>query len=597
MKFLKTLLASVLGVFIAFGLLVLIFFLIIASSSQEPEPYIRDSTVLEIDISGSLPARVVENPFDELFNPADGDRVSLESLRNNLEKAASHDNIKGVLLRIDMLSEQWANLEEARDLIHDFKADSDKFVYATTNDMGYNEAGYFLATAADSVFSPPESFFEFDGFFLQSMFYSGLMEKLGIEAEVTRLGRYKGAVEPFTREDLSEDNEVQLQAIVDRVSQTFTDAVEEKTGKSAEVIDELMNDTPDLRVKRAHEEGLVDELLYEEDLENLIKQRLGLEEDAELQTVSSKRYSRVTRSTAGLEEPDTDDEIAVLYADGPIVYGIQDDSPFSNQPMITASFFEEQLEKIREDEDIKGLVVRVNSPGGSGSTSDAIWHMLRETSEEIPVIASMGPTAASGGYYIAMAADTIVSDPTTITGSIGVFATKFNTQELFNEELGITFDEVKSHDHADWLTSSRGFTEEEAGAFQQFVEDFYEVFISRVAESRDMSTEQVDEVGQGRVWTGADALEQGLVDELGGLETALDLTAEKAGIESYHLRVYPQPKGLFEMFAGSAEAKVHSLLGGWLLPETAKLKNDFSAPFKKHRGEAMLLYPWEFSIQ
>lgn len=596
MKFFQTLIASTLGFLIAVFILFVVFFITLSSSTQQPEPYVRDNTVLKINLQGSIPAQQVSNPFDELFATGEGTRVSLESLRENLDKAATHDNIKGVWLEINFISGGWANLEEAHRLISTFRDSTDKFVYASTNDVGYNEKGYYLATAADSVFSPEESFFEFDGFYSQVSFYTGLFEKIGIEAEIARHGKYKSAVEPFYQKELSEPSRYQLEQLLQDVSANFVGAVSQKTGKTTDEINALMNNAPSLLASKAHENGLIDSLLSPNDLEKLIKKRMGVEENGSLNTISNSRYYRVKPGTAGIERSSTSDKIAVIYANGPIVYGVNANSPFNQQQYITASFFEEQLEEIREDDDIKATVVRINSPGGSGSTSDLIWSKLRDLSKEMPVIASMGPVAASGGYYIAMAADSIVAESTTITGSIGVFSTKFNTKQLWNEELGITFDQVKSHQYADWLNPTRGFTETEQKAYQQFTDSFYQTFISKVADSRNMTVEQVDSVAQGRVWTGEDALDQNLVDLIGGMEDALQVAADKAGISTYKLVTYPKPKELYELFMNSAQAKAQSLLGGSYFmqnEQTEKLKT----LFRYGKGDPLLIFPYELNIQ
>ncbi|MDZ7690728.1 MAG: signal peptide peptidase SppA [Balneolaceae bacterium] len=595
MKFFQTLIASILGVLIALFLVVIIFFITLSSSTQQPEPYVRDNTVLKINLQGSLPAQQSSNPFDELINPGSSTKVSLESLRNNLDKAATHDKIKGVWLEIDFVSEGWANLQEAHRLISTFRDSTDKFVYASTTDLGYNEKGYYLATAADSVFSPEESFFEFDGFYSQVTFYTGLFEKLGIEAEIARHGEYKSAVEPYYQKELSEESRYQLEQMLIDINDTFVNAVSQKTGKTVEAINALINDAPSLMAKKGFENGLIDSLLSPGDMESLIKKRAGTGDENSLQSISNSRYSRVSPSTAGLETGSTSNKIAVIYANGPIVYEISNNAPFGNQELITTSFFDEQLEEIRDDDDVKALVVRINSPGGSGSTSDLIWSKLRDFSQEKPVIASMGPVAASGGYYIAMAADSIVAEPTTITGSIGVFATKFNTNQLWNEQLGITFDQVKTHQYADWLDPTRGFTETERKAYQQFVDDFYQTFISKVALSRNMSVEAVDKVAGGRVWTGQDAQEQNLVDLLGGMEKALDVAAEKADITDYTVATYPEPKDLYELLMSSAQTKVKAMLGElfWMPSEqTEKLKT----LFKHGRGEPLLIFPYELNI-
>ena len=461
MNFFKTLIAATLGTLIALLLIFFVAIITISTSSQQPEPYIQSNSVLKISLSGMLPSQDFQNPLDELFNQSNNDKVSLETLKENLAKAQTHDNVKGIWLEIDFMTESWANLQEAHRLISAFRDSSDKFIYASTNDLGYNEKGYYLATATDSVFAPPESFFEFDGFFSQVTFFDGMFEKLGVDAEVIRHGKYKGAVEPFFRKDLSDENEYQLTQILNQTNTTFLDAVSAKTGHSADELNALLNSQPNLTTQFGFENNLIDSLLYQDELVAHMKNRIGLDESASIKTVNFNRYSKVSQSSAGLSTPSASDKIAVVYANGPIMPNMNTDSPFNNQQQITVDFIEEQLEEIREDDNVKALVLRINSPGGSGSTSDAIWRMLQETKKDIPVVVSMGGVAASGGYYIAMAGDSIVAEPTTITGSIGVFGTKFNAKQLMNEKLGITFDEVKTHEHADWLLPTRKFTASE----------------------------------------------------------------------------------------------------------------------------------------
>lgn len=596
MKFFQTLIAATLGTLLALFLVFIILFITLSSTSAEPEPYIRDNTVLKLQLSGNLPAQESTNPFDEFFNQASNNKVSLETLKENLAKAGSHDKIKGVWLEIDFMAEGWANLEEAHQLISTFRDSSDKFIYASTNDLGFNEQGYYLATATDSIFSPPESFFEFDGFYNQVTFLTGFFEKIGIEANVAKSGKYKSAVEPYTRKDLSEESEFQIREILNTTSGTFVDAVSRKTGKSLDQINSLLNSQPNLMSEFGYQNGLIDSLMYADEVEAHIKSRLGLDETTELKTVSNQRYARVTAQTAGLESNDTDDRIAVIYATGPILPEINSNNPFDDQQYITTGFFKEQLEEVRKDDNVKALVIRINSPGGSGSTSDAIWRMVQETKKDIPVIVSMGQVAASGGYYIAMAADSIVADPTTITGSIGVFATKFNTKQLFNEELGITFDEVKSHQYADWLLPTNEFNELEDKAFTQYVNKFYDTFISKVAESRGMTKQQVDEVAQGRVWTGAAAKEQKLVDILGGMDTAMNVAAEKAGLDKYNVVTYPKPKDLYQLIMGSAETKVRAIVGdSWFGSPYAEDVAKKLSMLKQQR--ALALFPYEITIQ
>lgn len=596
MNFFKTLIATILGVFLALGLILIILLITVASSSQEPEPYIQSNTVLKIGLQGALPARTIENPLDEIISQNTNDKVSLETLKENLHKAQTHDNIKGIWLEIDYMSGGWANLQEAHQMISAFRDSSDKFVYASTNDLGYNEKGYYLATAADSIFSPPETFFEFDGFYSQVMFYDGLFEKMGVEAEVTRHGKYKGAVEPFYRRDMSEENEYQITQLLDQVHYTYVSAVSQKTGRSVEELDALMNGQPQLTTQFAYEEQLIDSLLYSDQLEQFIEQRIGLEEDESFKTVSNRRYAKVSASSAGLETPSASDKVAVIHANGPIMPDVSSNSPFNDQQMITGGFFEEQLENVRDDDDVKALVIRVNSPGGAGSTSDLIWRQIQTIKEDIPVIVSMGGVAASGGYYIAMAADSIVAKPTTITGSIGVFATKFNAQELFNEKLGLTFDGVKTHEHADWLSQNRSFTPAEQQALQQFVDNFYQAFIGKVAHARNMTVEQVDSLGQGRVWTGADAKENGLIDLLGGLDEAISVAAEKAGLTEYKLEKYPKSKSFYELMMGSAATQAKALFNDSWLSKLGGQEVQQKLALLKQR-HALTLFPFDIDIQ
>lgn len=596
MNFFKTLIATMLGLFLAVGLLVIILVVTISSSSQQPEPYIQSNSVLKIGLSGTLPDRSVSSPLDEILDQGNKDKVSLQTLKENLTKAQSHDNIEGVWLEIDYVSEGWANLEEAHRLISAFRDSSDKFVYANTSDVGYNEKGYFLATAADSIFSAPETFFEFDGFYSQVMFYDGLFEKLGIEAEVTRHGKYKGAVEPFYRKEMSDENEYQLSQLLDQVHQTFVAAVSQKSGRTIEELDGLMNGEPHLTSQFAYDEQLVDSLLYADQLETLIKERIGLAEDESIKTVSNRRYANVSASAAGHSTSSASDRIAVIHANGPIMPEMNSSSPLNDQQLITGSFFEEQLENVRQDNDIKALVIRVNSPGGAGSTSDLIWRKIQTVKEEIPVIVSMGGVAASGGYYIAMAADSIVAEPTTVTGSIGVFATKLNAKEFLNDKIGLTFDEVKTHEHADWLSQNRSLTPDEQQAFQRFVDQFYQAFISKVADDRNMSIDQVDSLGQGRIWTGAAAQENGLIDLLGGMDRAIEVAAEKAELTDYKLDHFPKPKSFYDLLMGSAGTQAKALLNNsWssLIPVN-EMRQQLSLLKQRH---ALTLFPFDINIQ
>jgi protease IV len=598
MGFFKTMFASAIGFFIAFLIISVVFFFIIVgilASSGEPEPYVRANSILKIELTGSIPERSSVNPFDELF-PQGRDEVSLASLRSNLEKAAADERVDGIWLEIDFISTSWPILEELRELLVSFR-ESGKFLYASTKDMGMNEQALFLATAADSVFAMKDTFIQNSGFYMQGMFFSEMFEKFGIEADVIPAGEFKTAAESYERSSFSEANEEQLSAILMETSRTYTAALSEHSGKSTGEVNAIMNLPPNLTSQYSVANGFIDALMYPHEVEDHIKRRMGVEDDDDLEIIKNQRYNRVSRRSAGLERRSPGDKIAIIYATGPIVPIDETLIPGTGDPVITATAFIRSLDDALDDDDVKGIVVRINSPGGSASTSDLIWDAIKRASGKKPVIASMGSVAASGGYYIAMAADTIVASPTTITGSIGVIAAKLNFGNMLDEQLGITFDEIKSHEHADWFSPTRGLSPEELESLQAYTSDFYEVFISKVAESRGMDPAEVRPVAEGRVWTGSDAKDLGLIDVLGGFGTALDIAAAKAGLDEYSLEVFPKPKSLFEVLSGSADTQVRLWVRS-LSPFPLQTIADHTAYLKYYRTlEVMAIMPQQIEVR
>lgn len=562
MNFIKTVFASfigfVLGVILLF--IVAFFFAISISWSSKPEPYVSANSVLSIKLLGNIPDRIQKNPIDKFLHNRELSDVSLRNLKMNLDKAAADKRIKGIWLHLDYLSASWATLTDVRNKLMQFRQKSGKFIYCSTGDIGYNEKSYYVATAADSIFCPPESYFEFDGFYLQTTFFKGLMDKLGIEPEISREGKYKSAVEPFIRKDYSEANKQQLTELLHDVNTTFLDAVSKRTGHSVQELEGWLNEAPHITAQFAMNHHLINGLLYPGEVKAHIEHRLGVEDSSALNTISFDRYTEVSPSKAGLKIPQTSNRVAVIYAEGEIVPMSPTESPLDQTKYITANDFRDELNKVESDPDIKALVVRVNSPGGSGSTSDLIWKMLEDAKKKMPVIVSMGSLAASGGYYMSVAADTIVAMPNTITGSIGVFGTKFNTKKMFNNKLGITFDVVKSSKYADWMVSTKPFTDTEQKAFQHFIDEFYQTFVHRVAQSRGLRPSFVDSVAQGRIWTGQDALKEHLVDVLGNLDDAISIAAKKAGLQQYNVVMYPKPKSFLERFTQSLDTKTETWL-------------------------------------
>lgn len=585
MNFFKVFIATVLGVLASLVLLFLFFFVIaLSSGGGEKAPYIREQSYLEIPVKGDLPYRTIKDPFAELFGDVMGSGISVHTLVEVLEQAKSDERIEGIHLKLSGNAGSWVHYQEAREKIVEFKEESGKWVYASTDDIGYTEAGFYLASAADSVFSPPESIFEFDGMSIQGMFYTGLLEKIGVEPVIVRSGKYKSAVEPYIRKDYSENNRAQLEPIVNQRATLWVNALAEKSGKSQAEIDALVNNSPGLSVGFALEQGFIDAIMYEDQMDSLIAARLGLDSTKRLSRNKStfKEYKR------GLEESDASSSLAVLFASGQISPVSSD--PFSGgQNTITGTATLKEIEKIKKDDTIKGLVVYIDSPGGAASTSDVIWRGLKELNKEKPVFIYMGSVAASGGYYMAAAGQKIVAHPQTITGSIGVFGQFFNAEELLNDKMGITTDAVNSHQSADWLSLTRTLTETERAGFGRYVDETYETFLSRVAEARGMSRDEVHEVAQGRVWTGTDALEVGLVDSLGTLHQTLDMLAAELGLEEYKTKTFPKEKDLAELILSQSSAQAAQFLG--LMNPVQRHIEELYKQVKARNGLVMMQLP------
>jgi len=556
MSFFRSFLASLLAIMVSFFIIFFFFVALIAGlASQgagETEPYVRDNSVLKISIKGAIPERGNDDPFELMFNPTAGSGSSMTGIVENLEKAAADKKIKGVWLDLGLVSASWPHLDEIHSALETFKK-SGKFVYASTDDLGMNEQAYYLATASDSLFIPPQTIFEFDGFYLQPYFLKSMFDKLGIDVEVVRSGPHKSFADTYTRNDLSPENRKQYEAILNSSTNEFMEAVGGFTKMNRAQLDAMLNNQPMIGAEAAFNNKLVHGLMYPDQFEAKLKARLEVKEKDKLNTISSNRYAKISRESVGLEAGDSDAKIAVINAAGDIMPGLV--PGFEDQAgMITVSSFKKSLDKVVEDEDVKAIVIRIDSPGGSASTSDMLHHLIKNAAKKKPVVASMGNVAASGGYYMAMGADTVVASPFTITGSIGVISVKYNVNELMTKKLGITFDEVKSHQNADWFSLTKSFTPLQNKSMEASNAATYEAFLKVVSENRGMSRDQVNAVAEGRVWTGRDAKEKGLVDVLGGHKDAIAIAAKMAGVEKYGVTVYPKPTPFFERFAaGSTE--------------------------------------------
>lgn len=558
MRFLSNLLASTLGTLLALFLVFFLFFLFIfaLAAATDTAPRVLNNSVLVVTLDGEIPEIAADDPFLRAFGT--GPSLDLRDLTTGLEKAAVDDRISAVWVQLQGLRGSWATLQEVRTALERFKQ-SGKPVYASSDDYGMDEAAYFVASVADSVFAVPQAAFEFNGFYLASEFYQNLFEKVGVEPQVIRAGKYKSAAEPFQRTDLSPENEEQLSALLNSWNEVFLTAVSESRDLPVEKLQAHLQTSAIITARDAHEAGLLDGLLYRDQVIDLLKRHTGQDKEDKLREISATSYANVPASEAGLRRGNTGD-IAIVYAVGAIVTGDTPDAIFGSETIGSESF-NKAMRAAREDDRVKAVVLRVNSPGGSASASDAMWREISLTAQEKPLIVSMGDYAASGGYWISTPADTIVADPLTLTGSIGVFSVLFDASELLEDKVGITFDLIRTSPFADMFSGLRSLSARERALLETSTEQTYQAFLQNVAQGRGISTAQVDSIGQGRIWSGVQAKEVGLVDVLGDLNTAIDIAAERAGLEAgtYGTRILPRPKTLLEEMTSSMESRAKAL--------------------------------------
>lgn len=552
LSFLKYVLGTIVGLFIFFFIGFLILLGIAASSASPDEVTLTKSSVLELKLNKPISERDPEDPLSELgfsfgsLSSTDG----LDQIKAAIRRARTDDNIEGIFLNMTFVDGGMAKLEEIRNELIAFKK-SGKFVVSYT-DLS-TEKAYYLASVADKIYLNPMGTIEFNGMSSELYFFKRLLDKLGIEAQIFKVGTYKSAVEPFLLEQASEANKEQLNSFLNSINDFQLKQIAEARGVEEA---ELKNVQDSLLVRDpedAKKYGLITDIGYYDEAVSFMKEKIGVEDADELELVPLDTYKKVK----GNEEISTSkNRIAVIYAEGDIVDGEGD------RDNIGSSRFAEALREARLDEDVKAVVLRISSPGGSALASDVIWREVQLTKAKKPVIASMSDVAASGGYYIAMGCDTIVAHPNTITGSIGVFGIIPNIQDFLNEKLGITVDHVSTGQFSDMPTITRPMTPQEEEIVQTQIDQIYDTFTSKAAQGRDMSQDQLKEYASGRVWSGIEAKQRNLVDVFGGLEEAIAIAAEKANVEDdYRLKALPARKTfLEEMFSGfGAEAREQSI--------------------------------------
>lgn len=538
-QFFKFMFASMAGFLLAiffFFLFIIFFFSILMSSvSSESKVSIQKNSVLELTLDHPIPERTTNNPFDEFsFEDFSSEKnLGLNDILKNIEKASKDGNISGIFLNMRSIPSGLATVEEIRNALLKFR-ESNKFIYAYGEDI--SQGAYYLASVADRFYLHPEGSIDFRGFRAEMPFFKGSFEKLGVEPQVIRHGKFKSAVEPFINDQMSDENAEQIKIIITSFWDNALRNIAASRNLSVPDLQKAADEFTGRDAKLALEAGLVDSLAYFDEVNQLMKEKSGSADKRSAQLVPLKKYNKAF--VKGLTEF-SKDKIALIYANGDIVSGE------GNENQIGSDRIAGTIRKARLDSSYRAIVLRVNSGGGSAMASDVIWREVVLARQSKPVVVSMGDYAASGGYYIACAADSIVAQPNTLTGSIGVFGLLINAKEMFNQKLGITFDTEKTARYADLGTISRSLSADERNLIQLQVEKVYDTFISHVAESRNVSKEYVDSIGQGRIWSGEDAVKLGLVDAIGGIDDALRIASGMAGLEKYRIVQLPEQKEIF----------------------------------------------------
>ncbi|CAM1334796.1 signal peptide peptidase SppA [Tenacibaculum aestuariivivum] len=525
MNFLRNLLASILGFVIAIFLLFFFFIAIATVISSEEKITVKTNSILELDLATPVKdyAPTNKNPLTEILELAD-EKLALNKIINAIENAKTDTNIKGISIKTTAVNAGMSQTQTIRNKLQDFKK-SGKFVYAY-NDV-YTQKNYYLSSVADSLFLNPVGAIDFKGLSTEILYYKDFEDKYGIKMEVIRHGKYKSAVEPYLSNKMSDANREQTTSLLKSIWSEITEDVSKSRKISVEKLNLIADNANGRNATIAKENNLIDAIIYEDEY----KEKLTLNSNKKINTISLENY---IKSGKGTISSTSKNKIAVIYAQGQIMYAK------GNENIIGQEITNEAIRKARDDKNVKAIVLRVNSPGGSALASELIWRELELAKKEKPLVVSMGNLAASGGYYIACNADKIIAEPTTITGSIGVFGAIPNFHQFVNN-IGINAEQVSTNSNPNYSVFEP-MNDKFYNVTKQGVEHIYTIFINRVAKGRNMTFDQVNEVAQGRVWTGKQAIENGLVDKLGNLSDAITVAAELANINTYKVRNYPDYK-------------------------------------------------------
>jgi len=550
MNFLRNLLASILGTLFALGILFFMFMIFVSLANLEETVSVSKDSVLELQ----LPEPISEYTGNDLSDPFAGlfeRQMGLDEILHAIEVAKTDPDIRGISVNSNFIQAGVSQIRAIRNALKDFR-ESGKFVYAYGD--FFLQKDYYLASVADSVFVNPVGLVDFRGLSAEVLFFSELQKKSGIKMEVVRHGKYKSAVEPFLSDHMSESNREQIQELIGSIWNTLAQDISDSRGIDIDNLNRIADTLGGRTADYAVASGLVDDTLYYDQYENHIKHATGIAVKDEQPHIQMEDYLKVARDK---QIHEGDDKIAVVFAQGEMLYG--EGGPNA----IGQGVINKALEKAREDEAVKGVVVRINSPGGSAMTSELIWREIARVREEKPVVISMSDLTASAGYYMAAGADKILAEPTTITGSIGVFLIAPNVSE-FADRIGINAEQVSTHEHSVEYSLFEPMSDDFKKVATEGIEDTYQRFLKRVADGREMTVAEVDSLAQGRVWSGSDALKLGLVDKMGGLDDAIAEAASLAGVETYGIRKYPRYKSglarLIDDLSGSGSARQETLL-------------------------------------
>jgi protease-4 len=583
-QFFKFLFASILGTILS---VVLLFFILIGvaasfAGTSDEEKDIKDKSVLKLSLNYAISDRTSNDPFKDFnFSSMEGsNEPGLNDILKSIRHAATDDNIKGIYIDISMASNSYATLKEIRDELIEFKK-SKKFILAYGEVI--EEHGYYVASVADQIYINPTGIILLDGFSYSSTYVKGMLDKVGVQVELIRHGKFKAAGEPLIADKMSDENRKQIESFMGSVYDDFITSIAVSRKKGAEDFRNICNNLLVQTPQDAKQMGLIDGLKYADEIDDELHQKTGTDSKDEIAFIGINEYKNKAKDGKITAK----DKIAVIYAEGEIVDGEGSSEQVGSAPTAAA------IAKARKDSAVKVIVLRINSPGGSALASDVIWREVVLTQKVKPVIVSMGAVAASGGYYIAAPADVIMAEPNTITGSIGVFGMFVNAQNLLTNKLGLKFEKVKFGEYSDIGSPDRAMTAAEKAIMQKMIDHIYTDFITKVAEGRKMTLAQVDSIAQGRVWAGVDAKRIGLIDEFGGLKDAIALAAKKANLTEYRIVNLPEQQDPFQKLIKSFGASASTYFVQQQLGDEYKYYQQLKSIQHMHGIKARMLFDGE----